>query len=171
MLKPEKKPGSNGQPGVQNQLYNVLACSELTDNFLEVHSSKGSAIYNQQSQTIIGDRLELKAGNDINGDNVFTITFPIQQKGIQPVDRINLVWKDVNFADKGIVVNCAISNSCGFESFDITHLPTQNGAWVRGQFKAKLWAKKPCKLAMWMWRGVFNSSAIFKPVACWLIVK
>lgn len=137
----EKGPWIEWPAGVQNQLYNVLACSELTGNFLEVHSSNGSAIYNQQSQTIIGDRLELKAGNDINGDNVFTITFPIQQKGIQPVDRINLVWKDVNFADKGIAVNCAISNSCGFESFDITHLPTQNGAWVRGQFKAKLWAK------------------------------
>jgi hypothetical protein len=127
--------------GGQNQLYNVLACSELKDNYLEVHSSNGGAIYTQLSQNIIGDRLELKAGNEINGANVFTITFPIQQKGLQPVDRINLVWQDVNFADKGIGVNCAISNSCGFERFDITHLPSQNGAWVRGQFKAKLWAK------------------------------
>lgn len=127
--------------GVQNQFYNLFACSKLKGFFLEVHSMDASASYTALEQKLIGDRLELKAKDELNADNVFTITFPIGQSGLQAPDRVNLVWKDNNYAGKGIAVNCSYSNSCGFESLDITQLSEQAGGWVRARFKAKLWAK------------------------------
>ncbi|MBK7222797.1 MAG: hypothetical protein IPH94_16245 [Saprospiraceae bacterium] len=129
------------KPGVDNQMYNVFACTQMAEPYFEVHNGEGSVIYTQFNQIKVQDRVQLQAKNINGGNNELTLVFPAAQQGIQPNGSINLIWNDSSFAGKGISVNCANSINCGFEKFDITHLADVQDGWIRAQFKARMWSK------------------------------
>lgn len=137
----ETGPPIEWQAGSQHQVYNLLACSGLQGDYLEVHNAEGSLIYTKLDQKYESGRLWLEASDEMNEANVFNIVFPVDQQGIQATDKINLTWYDLRFAGEGIAFNCAISQNCGFELLDLTHLSTQPNGWIRGQFKGRLWSK------------------------------
>lgn len=137
----ETGPWIDWQPGYNNRIYNLFACEQMTNPYLEVHNAEGSVFYSQLNQTLVQGRLQLEAKDQSDQSNFLSLIFPVSDKGILPNERINLTWKDKTFADKGISVSCIFSNNCGFENFELTHLALEQEGWVRGQFKARFWSK------------------------------
>lgn len=154
----ETGPSFEWQAGLDHQVYNLFACNNLKENYLEVHNAEGSLTYHQLYQRFESGRLVLEARDAVNTANVFKIIFPVEQSGVQAADRVNLVWNDIRFAGEGISFNCANAQNCGFEYLDLTHLSSQPDGWVRGHFKGRLW----CKIISTLQAGYVNVEGSFQ---------
>lgn len=125
---------------IQNSLNlgNVYVCEDLKEQYVALETSDG---YSNLFQSILfeddGQVMILEMNNA-------PLKFYIKIKhsgtpGIIPNENANIVWRDPNFVDQGIEIECPSSSSCGFEHIELTQY--SEGDWVRGSFSGRFWTK------------------------------
>lgn len=119
-------------------LGNIFLCPGLENQYISLRTPDGNIIYS-------GDIIVTKIGTETritfkSTTQEFLIAFENnQQPGFVPVETGHIVWKDPNFLNKGIEINCPTSNTCGFSEIRI--LSQQNTDWIKGRFKGNFWSK------------------------------
>lgn len=125
---------------LQNSLSlgNVYVCEDLTEQYVALKTMDGySNLFQSIQFADDGQVMTLEMNNA-------PLQFYIKMKhagmeGIVPNENANIIWRDPNFVNKGIEIECPSSTSCGFENIELTQYSEDQ--WIRGSFTGRFWTK------------------------------